>query len=286
MARANALQWEIGQSRIPQHLKTTLWALALVADAREGYANIRLSKTTIGRWTSSGERHAREQMSDMVRFGLLEIVEQSRGGVGRATTYRLSFMRLAEWTERDSRELLEFRRRRRPGQHSRTRIAGSGLLHSNSITNPDRPIRTTRIARSAEPGSPDPVILSTDQKSDVRSTNAVDGQEHAGATAAAFAAPPASMPRPTRAAFHVLSEVGRRLLAENGVGEVDWSELRSRLRSVAERIGIGDRLDGDLLAGIEDSLRAQRTHFLASGGRTAAAPPPIVAVRPSYEAGN
>jgi hypothetical protein len=286
VAGANALQWEIGHSRIPKSFKATLWALALVADAKQGFANIRLSKQTIGRWTARGERAAREDMSDMVRFGLLTVVEQSRGGVGVATVYQLWFDRLAAWTDADTRELLDMRRRRRPGEGTRTRIARSGLLQSNSITNPDRSIRTTRIARSAEPGSLDPEIVRTDQKTDVRSETADERQLPAGATAAAVPSRSASGNRPTRAAFHLLSEVGRRLLAEMGSGEVDWSEVRSGLRAAAQRIGIQNRLDGDLLAGVEDSLRAQRAHFLASARGVPAAPGSIEPVRPSYEVEN
>jgi hypothetical protein len=50
------------QSRMPQHLKTTLHGLSPWSPTpKQGYANIRLSKHTIGRWTSSGERIARER---------------------------------------------------------------------------------------------------------------------------------------------------------------------------------------------------------------------------------
>lgn len=281
---ANTLQWTIGQCQLPRTLKTTLYALALIADVKKGYANIELTKATIGRWTSRGERAAREDMADLVRFGVLIVKYRSRGGVGCATHYQVWFDRLLTWTEADTVRFRAMRRERRPGQHSRkkqveTRIAVAGLCEWNTEPepgspdppNPDRPIRRTRIARSGDGTYSD---LTTDETVD-------DGRgaapEHAPPVAAAAAAPPAPGLRPQSAAFHLLSEVGRRLLAENGDGPVEWGPLRSKLRAHARLCGIEHRLTPELLAGIEDSLQSQRAHYLAAKGGT---PPPAPIAAP------
>jgi hypothetical protein len=284
VAAANTLQWAIAQSRMPPHLKNTCNALALVADPCKGYANIRLSKHTIGRYTSKSDRIAREDMADLVRFGVLTVVQQSRGGPGCATVYQLWFDRVVNWSAADTAALLNLRRARRDRPNGKTRIRRAGLLHSNSDVqpgsgdpyNPDPAIRTTRIRGSGD--------VRTEISTEVRSTSAVDRQQPAAPPAAALAAQPVPGSRGSSAAFHLLSEVGRRLLAGNGPGPVEWGWLRSELRAAASRLGIAHRVDGDLLASIEDSLQRQREHFLASPDRVPAPPPPIDAVRPAGEA--
>jgi hypothetical protein len=156
---APALHWAIAKSRVPHTLKKTLYTLALVADAEQGFANIYLSKRQIGEFSGKGERQAREDMSDLVRFGVLTIVEASRGR--ESSRYQLQLERLAAWSDADTLELAAFRRRRRPDGKAKTRAKGEGQPGSadprqpgsadpGSARNNGHP---TRIGRSAQPGS-------------------------------------------------------------------------------------------------------------------------------------
>jgi hypothetical protein len=307
---APALHWAIAKSKLPPMLKLTCYTLALVADAEKAFANIWLSKETIGAWSGRGERQAREDLADLVAFDVLTVVSRSRGGPGRSTCYQLWFDRLASWSEQDTEKLLETRRKRRPdgrkdGDH-KPGSADPGSRRTAERANPDRRIRKTRIRRSAQPGSADPGIRTTpDLERDVRSTSAEHRSVHAVENPAALAAqPPAGEPAPASSAvnptcimrpqrnveenrnsnsaarFRILSEIGRKLLAGYGLGEIPWADVRSDLRNRANRFGIDS---AELIQRVEDSLRAQHAHFLTHDRPSPAPPTEKTPVRPANE---
>lgn len=307
---APALQWAIAKSKLPAMLKLTCHTLALVADAEYEFANIWLSKETIGAWTGRGERQAREDLADLVAFNVLTVVQRSRGGPGRSTCYQLWFDRLASWSEQDTAKLLETRRKRRPdGRKDGDQKPGSadpGSMRMAERANPDRRIRKTRIRRSAQPGSADPGIRTTqDPEPDVRSASAKQRPVHAVENPVAPAAQPSAgvsaptssavnepyIMRPRRnveenrnsistAGFRILSEIGRKLLAGYGLSEIPWADVRSDLSDRAKRFGCYSE---SLVDRVEESLRDQRRHFLDADRPNPAPPSEKIAVRPANE---
>jgi hypothetical protein len=269
---ASPLQWQIANSQLPANLKLTVYGLAVIA-APPAFTNIFVSKAQLGAWTGRSERIAAEDMADLVTFGVLAVVERSKGGRAprpepgrqretRSTRYQIVFERLQTWNAEDTKKLLEMRRSRRErpfgdGKENpdpRIRVRRSDRKGAN----PDPRIRPTMIRGSEEPGSADQTIRTTpdelidpmDGAGDRPPDHAVEHQ------AAGPAEPSGRSPRSDGPAFRLLCEHGRRLMAGWGSGPVDWSELRSELRSAAFR----QNFASDLVERVESFLEIQHKY--------------------------
>jgi hypothetical protein len=308
---SSALAWAAGRSKLPPNLKLTMFALALVADADKGFGNVYLSKSKIGQLTSRSERIAAEDMSDLVLFGVLLVLEVG-GGRRRSTLYQVIFERLNSWSDEDTEKLAQIRRLRRervpkmPKQKPRSVQQGIGRKADDGNPDPyssETLIRTAKKPRSVQQGirtTPDLEDEGTVEERGERPEHAVENSAAPLAESRGGSARPlmpfsdnpyhAVKPGETRhlltaqqhsvyyatsqnpeenrtstnsAAFHILSEAGRKLLAGYGLEEIPWADVRSDLRNRANRLGIDLAKHADLLQRVEDSLIEQHAHFLA-----------------------
>jgi hypothetical protein len=247
---------------MPSYLKLTCYTLALVADADQGFANIYFSKRKIGELQSTGERVAAENISDLVAFGVLRVVDASKGG--KTTRYQLVVERLVAWSTETTQKLAEIRRLRRERYPKNGESEPRSVLHGSRRrkrpNNPDPYAVDTTIRTAGEPRSvlqrSTPRELPNELMVDQAGPAPVDAVENSAGQVGELSAESSAPSAGTGAAFHILSGIGRKLLAENGLGEFPSTELRSHLRSRIERLGItGD--SADLVNRVEDSLRAQ-----------------------------
>jgi hypothetical protein len=291
---APPLHWTIGQSKLPGPLKTTLYTLALVADQAEGWSNIWLSKRSIGAMSGFGERAAREHMADLVFFGVLTIVQQSRGGPGKKQTqYQLWLDQIGAWTEAETAAWKERRaaRRHRTIIERKAKVSRSVQPGSRDPGCGSGRAGLTRIQGSGQPGSVDPANPDPGIRGSVRTDpenvctvderGSASGHAVENSAASVAVSPEAVSPTrtpdpggpPVRGRFRLLAEIGYRSLAGYGMGDVPWFEVRRQLRSRAVQLGIPeDRELGELLDRVIESLGAQRRHFLSGAQGDAAAP--------------